>query len=292
MRAIVFGSTGFIGKPLYEELQRRGHTVLGVSRHGQDEQIDLVNDDISKIDSVVRNFDPEIIFHYAADPLVKNFTHESSMSNIVTTHKLLDACPQKCRFVFSSSMTIYGANRNVTYRSKDKPKSIYALGKLFCEQLISKYHKPYGRIGGYNLIRYCAHVGPNSTHGLLHDLVQKLRSDNPVLELLGKKPGSKKPYIHIEDSIQETLNLVSITNPYGGMQRVCSETSMNVEEIAHLVMSELGIHKPIKFLGAKSNWVGDDSVLGIYNGYYWNQKQTQPKLTSEDAIKKYVRDIR
>lgn len=294
MRTIVFGSTGFIGKPLYEELKKQGHDVLGISRNGQDEQIDLVNDDINKILSVVQNFNPEIIFHYAADPLVKNYTHESSLSNIVGTHKLLDATPKNCTFVFASSMTVYGANRYITSRSKPKPKSVYALSKLFCEQLIEKYKKPYDRVDSHRIIRYCAHVGPTSTHGLLHDIVEKLRGPNPVLELLGKKPGSKKPFIHIEDSIDKTFEHV-FKNNHSGVYRVCSDTSINVQEVAELVMQELGIFKPIKFLGQKSNWVGDDSVIALYNSSYysWRQSSTPIQtLKSEDAIIKYVRDIR
>lgn len=290
MRAIVFGSTGFIGKPLYEELLNQGHSVLGVSRHGQDEQVDLVNDDISKIDSIIKNFNPEVLFHYAADPLVKNFSHESSLSNIVGTHKLLDVTPQDCTFVFASSMTVYGANRHIRNGSKTKPKSIYALSKLFCEQLIEKYNNPYKRLATYNILRYCAHVGPSATHGLLYDMIKKIRGPNPTLELLGKKPGSRKPYLYIEDSIRMTLdNVFSIhKTPYSFNRNISAGTSMDVLEIANLVMSELGIFKPIKFLGQNSNWVGDDTVIGLQN--YYNSKNGLP--TSEDAIKKYVRDIR
>lgn len=292
MRTIVFGSTGFIGKPLYEELKKQGHNVLGVSRNGQDEQIDLVNDGMKKIHSVIENFNPEIIFHYAADPLVRNFTHESSLSNIVGTHKLLDATPKNCMFVFASSMTVYGANRYITGRSKPKPKSVYALSKLFCEQLIEKYKKPYNKIDSYRIFRYCAHVGPTSTHGLLHDIVEKLRGPNPVLELLGKKPGSKKPFIHIEDSVNQTFEYVFKSSD-SRVQNICSETSINVQEVAELVMQELGIFKPIKFLGQKSNWVGDDSVIALYKSHFhWNHNMPLASLKSEDAIIKYVRDIR
>jgi UDP-glucose 4-epimerase len=290
MRAIVFGSTGFIGKAIYERLLQDGHTVLGVSRHGQDEQIDIVNDDINKIYSVVKNFNPDHIFHYAADPLVKNFGHEGSQSNIVGTHKLLDVTPFDCKFVFASSMTVYGANRNIHSGTKTKPKSIYALSKLFCEQLIEKYENPYKRIENYKIIRYCAHVGKESTHGLLHDIVEKLRGPNPVLELLGRSPGSLKPFIHIDDSVTETLLYVG--GLYKGVYRVCSETSMTVAAVAELVMAELGIQKPIKFLGAKSNWIGDDGVIQLYQRYNYGNQSQPKKLTSEEAIKKYVRDIR
>jgi UDP-glucose 4-epimerase len=292
MRAIVFGSTGFIGKALYERLQQEGHDVLGVSRHGQDEKIDIVNDDINKIDSIVRNFNPDHIFHYAADPLVRNFTHESSLSNIVCTHKLLDVTPLNCRFVFASSMTVYGANRNIFYRTKLKPKSIYALSKLFCEQLIQKYENPYKKINQYTILRYCAHVGKEATHGLLHDIVEKLRGPNPVLELLGKKPGSLKPFIHIDDSITETLNVIKTSNNEYNL--VCAQTSLTVEQVAQQVMLELGIFKPIKFLGTKSNWVGDDGVIQLYDPYRYRYSNNKPpkKYTSEEAIKKYVQDIR
>jgi UDP-glucose 4-epimerase len=280
MRAIVFGSTGFIGKAIYERLLQDGHTVLGVSRHGQDEQIDIVNDDINKIYSVVKNFNPDHIFHYAADPLVKNFGHEGSQSNIVGTHKLLDVTPFDCKFVFASSMTVYGANRNIHSGTKTKPKSIYALSKLFCEQLIEKYENPYKRIENYKIIRYCAHVGKESTHGLLHDIVEKLRGPNPVLELLGRSPGSLKPFIHIDDSVTETLLYVG--GLYKGVYRVCSETSMTVAAVAELVMAELGIQKPIKFIG----------VIQLYQRYNYGNQSQPKKLTSEEAIKKYVRDIR
>ncbi len=273
-KVLLTGSTGFVGSALYTQLVRQNYDVLGVSRNPTTSQkhstCDLANDDISKIQSIVNNHNPEIIFHFAANPLVRDYTHDISKDNILGTHKLLDCCPPGCMFFLASSATVYGKHNTSRWPySNTKPQSVYGWTKLYCEQLVKLYYEQYKKISDYRIARFCAHVGPNSTHGLVHDIVNKLKSNNPVLELLGTAPGPKKPFIHIDDSIRAIIELTDVkyAAKWSKIHNISPCDNMSVLEVAETVMKRINITKPIKFLGRKSNWAGDNRFVKLYSQF-------------------------
>lgn len=311
-KVILTGSTGFIGSALYQELKNRGYDVLGISRNSiayQNHEVhNLGYDSISKLQAIISNFNPNIILHFAANPLVKDFKHEITISNALATHQLLECCPKECLFGFASSATVYG--KHTTPRdiySATKPISIYGASKLYCENLIKLYYKIYKKIDKYIIYRFCAHIGPHATHGLLYDLVKKLRGPDIHLELLGKKPGSRKSFIHIDDSINSIIEILErrtqgpvYTNNYDCIHNIapCQRNKhyfswtkqpfinniLSVEEVANILMEELNIQKPIKWLGNKSNWAGDNKYVGLGSSL-------DKIRTSEQAIRDYARTI-
>lgn len=294
MKCIVTGDTGFIGGALYHELINRGDTVLGISRSSRGDNLpheilNLASDPIDKIRSIVHGFKPDIIFHFAADPLVKNYTFEISQTNILSTHKLLDCCPDTCMFALASSATVYGRHSTARPVWKEaRPISVYGMTKLYCENIVRAYSVTYGKVPDYRIFRFCAHVGKGNTHGLAKDIVRKLRSDNPNLELFGKSPGPRKPYIHIDKSIEAILGAVaqipsiytSYTSwSYQNKYNISPNDNMSVLEVANVIMNTLNIYKPIKWLGKQASWPGDDNFVRLQSGF---------TITSADAIRQYA----
>jgi hypothetical protein len=136
------------------------------------------------------------------------------------------------------------------------------------------------------IIRPCAVVTKWATHGLLHDILKKLDSITEHLELLGEYPGSRKPYMYGSrfcDLLHATVKNVDGHHPVE--RNYAPKDSIDVEDVANIVMDEYGVRKPIKFLGEAANWKGDDNFVQL------NSLYTYYLPSSKEAIRKTVKDI-
>ena len=283
-RAIIFGDSGFIGRPLIEKL-KEDHEVIGISRHSLKNSHNHINLDLSNIEcksylkKLITDFNPNFIFHYAANPLVKDYTVEVSQNNIISTHILLDSLTPECRLVFASSATVYGDHSIVrTVLDKTNPSSVYGMAKVYCEDLI-KYYFSIKKLRSYCIIRYTAHLGKSASHGLIFDILNKLKSGSEYLELFGNSPGAIKPYLHIEDSIKATI--YHAYNRYG-IHNIGPRDNISVLEVAQTIMNELDIHKEIKWTG--QSWPGDNQYVEVFSDY--------PVRSSKQAIIDYARTLK
>ncbi len=129
-------------------------------------------------------------------------------------------------------------------------------------------------------MRLCAHIAPESTHGLVHDIYRKLKSDNPYLELFGQAPGTRKPFLWIDDSIEAIIQSLSLSP---GIYNVAPNDNLSVQEVACTIMEGLGIQKPIKFIGG--GWLGDTQYVYMKSDFPWIR-------SSKEAINTYTKAIR
>lgn len=291
-KVLVTGDTGFIGSSLVKELCNKGYYVLGISRseakfqhYNYKHYKHILNLD-GGIACFFENHNFDYVYHFAANPIVKNYKMTVTCNNVTTTHRILDDL-EKVKFqgklVFASSATVYGPHSTArSVRGNTYPNdSVYALSKKMSEDLILWYSNNY-KIGKILICRYCAHVGPGSTHGLVHDIVNKLKSDTLDLELFGNEPGSIKPFLHIEDSIRETIRLAETTE---GICNISPNDNISVKEVAETIMEELSIKKPIKWLGEETTWPGDQKFVFLESLC----KNIRP---SKQAIKNYVSTLK
>lgn len=282
MRILVTGSSGFIGKSLIPKLLEDGHKVLGVNRRTiisddwesignySHEFFDLGNPEHVK--TLFVNYEPHIIIHLASHATtLLNEDNPSSIidNNIKSTYNLLENAPPRCKFIYGSSVAVYGTF-TPEFTAKEMfscyPKSMYAISKLTSERMLNVYHAQLGKITSPIVFRMCAVLGPEQdlTHGAVYDFCKKLRSNDEYLTLLGQKPGSEKPFVHINDVISAFKMAVEREDMYG-IYNLCLENEINIETTAKIVMSTLKITKPLKWLGSKSNWKGDNPLIKCSN---------------------------
>lgn len=298
---LVTGGDGFIGQNLVSELYDQGHNVVVVARRPfcrHEHRAHVKYCDLTDTNSARYLFyngessEPciDTIFHLAGNAIVRENSDDPtniSQTNIIGTHNLLAHAPQGCKFIFASSATIYGdaygdfAHENAI----PTPTSIYGATKVAGEALVNAYTS-LGNVHGINL-RLIANVGRHSTHGLLHDVIRKLRSDSVELELLGDHPGSYKPYIHVCDTVRGMIKAMEWDN---GTYNIATMVPLSVERVAQIAMEELGITKYIKWLGAAANWKGDNRVVCI-NTSKSRKNGFRPDLESEQAVRQAIHDI-
>ncbi len=301
MRALVTGCRGFIGRHLMKALVSDGRFdyVVGTNRRadGRDDYgtcgkcvFHEVTLDVTVGDDVRLAMDyyrPDVVFHLAGvatvrlgpdDPCGNVLFH----ANVTGTHNLLAHAPEGCRFVFASSASVYGdAQGDLPAREyyPPRPTSLYAATKLAGEALV----QAATRLGGVRgvCLRYVANCGPGATHGVFRDVVAKLKSDDPRLELIGDEPGSTKPYMHVSDTAAATVLLG--TSDYQGVLNVSPAGSCSVKDLATCVMAGLGLFKPVRWLGEAANWSGDNRAVLVSGDKMTNTVGWVPKFRTSYA---------
>lgn len=266
-RILITGASGFIGRNLTEYLGGKGHFLSTPSRNN--------------IISTIRNYQPDVVFHLAAIPLVSNGNVEEVIkSNIMLTQQVCESMKAGAHLIFSSSATVYG---NLVARQESNttfPRSMYGATKLASEQIINSYVLG-GKITAC-IARLVANVGPYASHGVLPDLIRKAKQPKDFLEVLGDCPGSSKSYLHVSDTVRALKMLLD--NRAEGTYNVGSHDMATVEQIALAVVKQFDEKKILLWLGESANWVGDDNrvqldIFKIHHDVGW-----LPKYKSMEAV--------
>ena len=148
-KVLVTGSAGTVGRPLCEELRRRGHAVRGLDRAPTPDVEDAVVADIADAAAVraaARGVDA--VVHLAAQPHERPFL-ELVGPNVVGLYNVMDAAREETvkRVVLASSMMVVSGRKAMTPpASIDQrlPNNHYALTKVWAEQMGELYARRFG----------------------------------------------------------------------------------------------------------------------------------------------------
>src|SRR5688500_18698919 len=150
MKGLVTGGAGFIGSHIARALLERGDEVRVIDNFATGHRSNLLDllDDLEVVEGDIRSYERthnavkgcELVFHVAALPSVPRSVQDpltSNASNVTGTLNVLLAARDEGvrRVVFSSSSSIYGANRDLPKREDMPvaPISPYAVAKLAAE---------------------------------------------------------------------------------------------------------------------------------------------------------------
>jgi len=303
MKCIVTGGAGFIGSHLAELLVNQGHEVVVIDSMvaGREENLAGVIDKISLIKSDLLNdgWQKEFqgagrVYHIAADPDVRGSARKSwevYENNVTATVRVLEAMKKYnvAEIVFTSTSTVYGEASVIptpeTY-SPMIPISIYAASKLACEAMISSYAATYNWHAW--VYRFANIIGPRSTHGVIYDFVQKLRANPKELEILGDGTQSKS-YLAVEECVKGMVFAPTISHDTFNFFNIGSEDWVSVEQIAELVVDEMGLKNvKFKFTGGDRGWIGDVPKMQLavdkLKTFGW-----KPGISSIDSVRAAIR---
>ena len=312
MRILVSGGAGFIGSNLIPRLLREGNEVFAVDNYflGKRAYIEplLSNPrfhfrefDLLEIDRVVAMFSdvkPELVWHVAANSDISfgtTYTDFDLKGGTLVTYNILEAMRRTGAnaIIFSSSGAVYG-EPNVVPTPENYgpvfPISLYAASKLACEGLLTAFAHNYD-IQTW-IFRFGNIVGPNPTHGVIHDFVLRLMENPHYLRILGDGTQSK-PYVHVEDCIdgimfgyQHARELVNCYN-----LAVPDQTSVN--EIARWTLEAMGLDPAkvaIEYTGGPRGWRGDVAQVRLDTSRMaalgW-----RPRMSSAEAVRRSIREI-
>ena len=309
MKTLITGGAGFIGSHLADKLVSLGNEVIIIDNFSSGsmdnirhllknpnvtvKKLDLK--DHSKVLEEVRDID--IIFHFAANPEVRVSTTHPRIhfqENIVTTFNILEAMRINNigKLVFASSSSVYGEPENIPVDESApiKPASVYGASKAACENLIYTYTRLYN-INAV-ILRYANVIGPRLRHGVIYDLLMKIKKDRSQLEVLGD--GTQvRSYIYIEDAVEATLKTAENMKQEYEVYNIASEDWITVNDIIEQIKKQLNLnnlkimYKPVLH---GVGWPGDVKKIALditkikKIGY-------KPKYKSIKAVENTIKSI-
>lgn len=229
-RVLVTGHTGFKGSWLALWLNELGAEVTGIALDPDttNNHWDLLNlkatdcrhdiRDSEKLKSLIEAARPEIVFHLAAQSLVRRSYQkplDTWTTNVIGTANVLDACRRA-----GSVKALVVTTTDKVYANQESPRGYceddglgghdpYSASKAACEILIESYRKSF-LDGNNDLLLASARAG-NAIGGgdwsedrLIPDLVRAMEERK---SLLIRSPSATRPWQHVLDCLAGYLTL-------------------------------------------------------------------------------------
>ncbi len=310
-KVMVTGAAGFIGSHLVDRLLGIKCEVVGIDNlsSGKEEflrsakkkrKFKFVRFDLLEDEGLEEYMDGvSMVFHLAANPDVRIGASDSSVhleQNVLATYIVLEAMRATGvpAIAFTSTSTVYGEAEKVPTPEDYGPTvpiSLYGGSKLAAEAMISAYAHTFDMRAVF--YRFANVVGPRSTHGVIHDFIEKLRKDPKELEILGTEPGTRKSYVHIDDTIEGMIHGVHVARDRVAIYNIGSEDLTDVKTIADIVSEEMGLKPEYRWTGGIDGgrgWKGDVKLMHLDISKL-KSEGWEPKMTSEEAVRATVRGI-
>ncbi|MGL4913059.1 MAG: CDP-glucose 4,6-dehydratase [Romboutsia sp.] len=314
---LVTGHTGFKGSWLCIYLLELGAKVIGYSLDSKNEKdnynlsnlkdriIDIKGDirDFNKLSEVFKKYNPDIVFHLAAQPLViesyKN-PHETYETNVMGTLNVLEGMKtiskksvgiiittDKC---YENKEQLWGYRENDTLGGYD----LYSSSKACCEILVNSYRNSFFNEDKYNehqksisTVRAGNVIGGGdwSEHRLIPDFIKAFESNEKVII---RSPKSIRPWQHVIEPLNGYLLLAEKTyeNPlkFAGAYNFGPDTNeiMTVESLGNKISKYLGTNNLIKI--EEDNSFYETKLLLLDNSKSKIELGWRPVLKTDEVI--------
>lgn len=237
-RVLITGHTGFKGSWLAMWIKELGASITGIALDPvtSPNHWDLLNleidehrvdiRDVFNLRKIVQECQPEIVFHLAAQPLVRRSYFdplETWSTNIMGTANLLDACRQcpsiKAIVVITTDKCYENQEWIWGYRENDRlgGNDPYSASKAGSELVVASYRKSFFNYHGAPLLATAraGNViggGDWSEDRLIPDIVRSVERNE---SLVIRSPKATRPWQHVLESLSGYLLL--------GQKLLCSE---------------------------------------------------------------------
>jgi ADP-L-glycero-D-manno-heptose 6-epimerase len=259
----VTGNHGFIGRALFNEIEKMGYIPLGVEKW----IFDRVRWQDRLIEYLV-NLNPDAVFHVGAcsDTQNKNI-NEMMVLNVETTMILADWCQHRnIPLIYSSSAATYG--------TRGEPETLYAWSKYLAEIYVTKCR-------GIAL-RYFNVYGMDESHkGEMASLAYKTFLSNRKGEKMKLFPNSPtRDFVYIKDIVSANIHALNNYDLHrGGRWDVGTGESRLFEDLVTL-------------MGGEYEYLSEDKIPDNYQTWtcadeYKFMKGWTPEWKLEKGIENY-----
>jgi len=307
MKCLVTGGAGFIGSNIVDKLMSSGKEVvvydnfstgreMFIKHHLGNSAFELYRADLAdkeKLMQAVKGVD--WVFHLAAHADVRSGFEDHEIDhtqNLEMTRNVLETMYQSGvkKIMFSSTSSVYGDAR-IHPTPEDypfEPTSLYGASKAAAESYIRVYASYYG-IKSY-IFRFVSFMGERYTHGIVYDVLKKLKNNPRDLELFSD--GSpRKSSLYVGDGVEAIVLVMEKSEEQFNVYNIGHDEVVTVANIVDWII-EAGGYKYVNknWLGKGSNWKGDNEFVHLANNKLkvlgW-----RPTLSIEEGIKRTVRYI-
>jgi len=306
---MIAGGAGFVGVNLTAALLERGHSVLvldDLSRGTLDAMacfsgnpaFSFIQADCSHPDAlekVLAGREIDEIWHMAANSDIPAGVADYRVDlqqTFMTTVALLDVMKRLGIGVihFASSSAIYGDHGDKLIHENIGPLlpiSNYGAMKLASEAQLRAAHEAYVR--RVSVFRFPNVIGVPATHGVILDLVRKLKAAPDRLEVLGDGT-QQKAYLHITDLVAAMLHISDLGEPFAVYNIGPTDEGVTVRYIAEAVRDAVKPNAAIHYGEGNRGWIGDVPRFR-YSVQHLLKTGWKPALDSRAALALAVDEI-
>lgn len=316
-KVFVTGHTGFKGSWLITWLHQLGATVKGYALLPENEkdifnivsphlQIESIIADIRNKENLqqeILTFQPDFIFHLAAQPLVRRsyqIPAETFEVNAIGTANLLEAVihlQKKCTIVIITTDKVYeNKERNRSYKEKNRLGGYdpYSASKACTEIVTQSFHRSFFNINNINVHKKSVATaragnviggGDWNKDRIIPDIINHLENNEPIPL---RNPDAIRPWQHVLEPLGGYLLLAGMLN--NSSKKVSASYNFGPGKKDHLTVKKL-VTLAINNWG-QGSWkdISDPSqlheagILKLNISLSKKELNWQPKLTSKEAI--------
>ncbi|MEK6816670.1 MAG: GDP-mannose 4,6-dehydratase [Nanoarchaeota archaeon] len=307
MRVLITGVGGFIGYHLTEFLLSKGCTVVGTElgecHNGIHEKISVMQCDVidsEKVKSIIRELDPDVIFHLAAQsyPDVSwakpNLTMKVNVEGTVNLFEAIRQLKVDPLVFIPGSGAEYGVSDKDAPLEEDYrllPVSPYGVSKVMQDLLGYQYYKNYSirciRVRLFNS------TGPKRLKDVCSDftrravMIEKGLTDN-VLKVGNLE--TKRAITDVRDVVNALWMLIEKGKP-GDVYNICTSNVYKMKDVLDKVVSITGISPTISQdqslmrVSDEPVLIGDTAKLKQHTGW-------EAEIPLDDTLKDMVEQWR
>jgi len=269
-KILVTGAAGFIGSHVLEKLLNKGFDAIGIDNFDDFYSIEKKQKHIKSfrhrvadlclykdIERVSELFDRKFdcVIHLAAKAGVRNSLRDKNCEyikhNVIATQHLLNLCRDYNikKFIFASSSSVYGMNRQLPFKEDLLPMPIspYAASKAAAESLIHSYSVNYEIQS--KCLRFFTVYGPRQRPEMAIDnFIRKIINDEEII-VFGD--GSiRRDFTYIDDIIRGIFNCVIYDNPnlFEIINLGNGEAPITINELINIIEFTLSKKAKVKYL--------------------------------------------
>lgn len=305
MKKLIIGGSGFIGSVLVNEMLKVNDDIIVIDKLslGSVDYIDCTRVEFYQLDinntsevlKALEGKNIEEVWHLAANSDIPagvedmNVDFNDTFMSTVSTLKIMKSI--KCKkLYFASSSAIYGFNENRLHEDIGPllPISNYGAMKLSSEALISASLESF--LDKVCIYRFPNVVGVPATHGIILDLIKKLKKNTVSLEVLGDGM-QQKTYLHVGELVKAMLFINNNTDDGMNYYNIGAlDDGVLVKQIAEEVIKVVSPNTEIKYQNSERGWIGDVPRF-FYSVSKLQKLGWAPKMSSLESIQKAVKEI-
>lgn len=303
MKYLVTGGAGFIGSHIVDKLISQKQQVivydnlstgseLFINHHVGNPNFRLIKDELLDEALLVKTMKSiDFVFHLAAHADVRSgYTNYyiDHNQNLEVTRAVLEAMRKQNvkNIAFASTSSVYGDAK--THPTPEDypfaPTSLYGATKAACETYIQAYAS-YFDWKAY-IFRFVSFIGERYSHGIIFDLMKKIKIEPKKLELLSDGT-PKKSSLYVTDGIEAIFTIIQKAKERVNIYNIGHDEILTVDETVEIILSYLNCNPKKYYLGGKKGWPGDNNYVHLdttrLKAFGW-----KPKTGTKEAIGKTI----